>query len=252
MPIRRLNYTARKRIARSDVDVIIRARDTDKPYFDATIRLSEYGFPADARVFIEAYRQTILVRFDFGSVSVPKTPADRSLTDFLTVDDVLFRLKVTAASGRPGMLLGEAEQLRPREPNEEPQYRLPLLPVVPMDLGQEVWRIDFQGGTSLLVNRNLRDWRQTAASNAFRGLVFPAALRQILERVLLIEDYSTTDDPLDWRSRWLQFAAHIPGSGAPPPRDAGEEQVSDWIENAVSAFARRFNLYTLYETETEQ
>jgi hypothetical protein len=252
MPIRRLNYTARKRIARSDVDIVIRGRDTDKPYFDATSRLSEYNFPPDARVFIEAYRQTILVRFDLGTVSLLKTPADRSLKDFLTIEDVLFRLKVTAASGRPGMLLGEAEQLRPREPNEEPQLRLPLLPVVPMDLDQEVWRIDFQGGTSLLMNRNLRDWRQTAASNAFRGLVFPAALRQILERVLVIEEYFTMDDPLDWRSRWLQFAARIPGSGAPPSHGASEEQAFDWIDNAVSAFARKFNLYTLYEAETEQ
>lgn len=252
MPIRRLNYTARQRIARSDVDVVIRDQDSDKPYFDATIRLSEYKFPPDARVIVEAYRQTILMRFDFGSVSVPKVPADRHLNDFLTVDSVLFRLRVTAASGRPGILLGEAEQLRPRLPNEEPHRRLPLLPVVPMDLDQEVWRVDFEGGTTLFINRNLRDWRQTATSNIFRGLAYPAALRQVLERVLLIEKHSSVDDPADWRSRWLQFAARIPGSGVPPPQGASEDQVLDWIDTAVAAFARRFNLHVLYEAEMAQ
>src|SRR4029077_18655632 len=113
---------------RSDAVVSAGVKISQKPYFDATIRLSEYKFPPDARVVVEAYRQTILMRFDFGSVSVPKVPADRHLSDFLTVENVLFRLKVPAASGRPGLLLGEAEQLRPRLPNEEPQRRLPLLP----------------------------------------------------------------------------------------------------------------------------
>jgi hypothetical protein len=252
MPIRRLNYTARQRIARSDVDLVIRGQDTNDPYFDAALRLSEYGFPPDARVVVEAYRQTILMRFDFGSVSVPKVPTDRRLTDFLSVENILFRLKVTAASVRPGVLLGEAEQLQPREPNMEPERRLALLPVVPMDLEQEVWRIDFEGTTTLLVNRNLRDWKQTAASDEFRGLVYPAALRQILERILLIEKYFSTDDPVDWRSRWLQFSARIPGSGGPPPNGASEDQIFDWIDGAVAAFSRRFNLYTLYEAETAQ
>jgi hypothetical protein len=252
MPIRRLNYTARQRIARSDVDLVIRGQEANEPYFDAALRLSEYSFPPDARVVVEAYRQTILMRFDFGSVSVPKVPTDRRLTDFLSVENILFRLKVTAASVRPGVLLGEAEQLQPHEPNEEPQLRLALLPVVPMDLEEEVWRIDFEGGTRLLINRNLRDWRQTAVSKEFRGLVYPAALRQILERILLIEKYFSTDDPVEWRSRWLQFAARIPGSGSPPPQGASEDQIFDWIDDAVAAFARRFSMYAQYEAQTPQ
>jgi hypothetical protein len=252
MPIRRINYTARRRVARADVDITIRSKDGSMPYFDAAMRLSEYQFPADAKVFIEAYRQTTLMRFDFGTVSVPKIPSDRQLSEFQTIEDILFRLKVTAVSGRPGVLLGEAEQIRPREGDEEPQRRLPLLPPVPVELGQEVWKVDFVGGTRLLVNRELHDWRQTVASQVFRSLVYPAAMRQILERILIVDEYFALDDPDEWRSRWLRFASRLPGSGAPPQHGAREDELDDWIDNAVAGFARGFNLRTHYMAETAQ
>jgi len=251
MPIRRFNYTARQRIARADADIVLHGESTDAARFDANLHLSEYEFPPDARVFVEAYRQTSLMRFDFGTVSAPRPPPERVLVDFPTVDEVLFRVKVTAASERAGVLLGEADQLRPRQPEQQPDRRVPLLPVIPANLGDEVWRVDFDGRTSLLVSRDLHDWKQTVGSHTFRALVYPAALRMILERILLIEDYTASDDPQDWRSQWLQFAARIPGSRAlvlPGSPDEYEE----WIENAVGAFARQFQLRTGFIAESAQ
>ena len=215
------------------------ARSTPNASFDAAVDLATYGFPPDAHVFVEAYRQTILMRFDFGTVSAPRAPDNRLLADFPSAEEVLFRVRVTAASGRPGVLLGEADRLRPREPEQTLDRRIPLLPAVPDDLGEEVWRLDFEGGTTLLINRNLSDWKQTVSSDAFRAVVYPAAMRQILDRILLIEKYAHTDDPEDWRSRWLQFASLIQGSG-PIPKSRDDDD--DWIENAVAAFARRFRL----------
>jgi hypothetical protein len=77
-------------------------------------------------------------------------------------------------------------------------------------------------------------------------------MRQILERVLIVEGYFTIDDPIEWRSRWLQFASRLPGSGVPPSQGAKEDEIDDWIDNAVAAFARKFNLRTLYAVETAQ
>jgi hypothetical protein len=214
------------------------------------MNLAEYGFPSDAKIFVEAYRQTVLMRFDCGNVMAPVTPADTHLSEFDSVENVLFRVKLTAVSEKAGMLLGEAEQIQPREPNEEPQPRVPLLPVVPTDIGQEIWKIDYEGGTRLLINRELRDWKQTVASSEFRALVYPAALRQILERVLLVDKCFDVDDPADWRSKWLRFAARVPGSSAPPQKTVGEESLVDWIDDATAAFARQFALRSLYVTET--
>jgi hypothetical protein len=249
VPVRRLNYTSRRRIARSDVDVILRGGSTDRPSFDAALSLAAYKFPPDARVFIEAYRQTILMRFDYGTVSAPKVPDDRTLVDFPSAEEVLFRVRVTAASDRPGVLLGEADRLRFHEPEQKPDRRLPLLPAMPDDLGEEVWRVDFEGGTTLLVSRHLPDWKQTVSSDAFRAAVYPAAMRQVLERILFVEKYLETEDTADWRSRWLQFASRIPGSRAVP---SARDDHDEWIENAVAAFARHFQLRTRFVADMAQ
>ena len=250
MPVRRLNYTARQRIAHQDADIVLRGAGNNVR-FDAHLQLPGYHFPPDARVFVEAYRQTILMRFDFGTVSAPTPPEERELTDFPSADEVLFRVKVTAASVRPGVLLGEADQLRPRQSEQKPDRRVPLLPVIPGDLGDEIWRVEFEGRTSLVVNKALHDWKQTVGSNVFRALVFPAAMRQILERILLVEEYRETDDPQSWQSQWLQSAAQIPGSRALPVRGTTEDY-DDWIENAVSAFARHFQTKAGFTAELGQ
>lgn len=247
MPVRRLNFTSRQRIAQTDAGVVLRTAADGTTYFDAVLDLASYGFPGDARVFVEAYRQTVLMRFDFGTASLLKPPADRSLADFANAEEVLFRVRTTAASGNPGVLLGEADRIRPRKPDEQPDRRLPLLPPVPDDIGEEVWRVDFEGGTTLLVSRDLPNWKQTVSSDAFRALVYPAAMRQILERLLHVEKYTATDDPSDWRSRWLTFATRIPGSG-PVPRAV--DDYDDWTENAVAAFARQFTMRTRYAADT--
>lgn len=250
MPVRRLNYTARQRIAREDADIVLRGEGAEAQ-FDARLRLADYHFPPDARVFVEAYRQTMLMRFDFGTVSAPAPPQVRTLTEFPSADQVLFRVKVTAASVRPGVLLGEADQLRPREPEQKPDRRLPLLPVVPDDLGDEVWRVDFGDRTNLVVSKHLHDWKQTVASDVFRALVYPAAMRQILERILHVERYTETDDPHSWQSQWLQFAVQIPGSGALPARGTADDY-DEWIENAVEAFARQYRMRERFTAELAQ
>lgn len=245
MTVRRLNFTDRETISRNDVDILIRKESTGAAYFDANLRLSDYGFPPDARVFIEAYRQTTLSRFDFGSVSVPRVPEDRLLRDFESTEQILFRVRVTAVSGNPGMLLGELDQIRPREPGDEKDPRIPLLPPVPADLDEEVWRVEYEGDTYLKVSRHLPDWKQTVMSAEFRALVYPSAMRQILDRILFREQITSTDDYHDWRCRWLKLASELPGSRSVPK---ATEDYDDWIEEAVAAFARQMRLRSAFQS----
>jgi hypothetical protein len=249
MPIRRLNYTARRRIRRADAAITLRTCPDGSFGFDADLRLAAYQFPADARVIVEAYRQTYLMRFDFGTVSVPVAPAERTLSEFESEAEVLFRVRVTAASGRSGILLGEVDRLRPVAAGEEPDKRMPLLPPVPGDIGEEVWRVEFEGKPILRVNSRLPDWRQTVLSDTFRALVYPEACRQVLQAILLREGYQFVEDFADWRSCWLLFASRIPGAGA-VPKDKGEYE--DWIENAVEAFARQFTMCARFEAELKR
>jgi hypothetical protein len=244
--IRRYNYTGRKAIDRSDANM----RIEDAPLrFHAALALDDYGLPADGKVFVDAYRQTNWMRFDFGTVGAVKAPGDLRLSEFDTREGILFRVRVTATASPEGRLLAEADQISPvhiKETGEE--SREPLLPIKPADLGEEVFRVDFSDRPILLINNQFGDWRALARSPFFVCMALPQALREILTRIFRVEACFDTDDPEDWRARWLRFAAALPGSSEPPQEEEGD-RFDDWVNDAVDAFARmhgmknRFNLY---------
>lgn len=244
MPISRLNYTDRKRISRKDVRVVVHERDGEVPTFDVELRLKEYRLPDDALVFVEAYRQTLWMRFPFGKVGSIVPPSDRRLTEFESTEGILFRVRVTSASGREGMMLAEADRIPVRLAEEVEEDRLPLLPVQPADLGNLIWKVDFSADPVLLVNRSL-DWRALACSPMFRSLVCPAALREVLTRILLQEDYPDLEDRDDWKTRWLHFGGSLPGTGEIPEEEQ-KELFEDWIESVVEAFARQQSLLDIF------
>ncbi len=247
MPVRTLNYTNRQRIRREDARITIR-EEKDGHFFDAALRLADYKLPGDARVFVEAYRQTQYMRFDFGQAGMMRIPDDRRLSDFDSAEGVLFRVKVVTTADPHGLLLAEADQIRPRKSTDEDENRIPLLPVVPDEnLGDEIWRVEFDDQQTLLkVNSVLDDWQALARDPAFLTLVYPSVFRAVLWRVPLQEKHRDTEDPDDWRSRWLRFAAGLPGVGDPPDEN-DEARLDDWIDMAASAFCRRHNIRATYE-----
>jgi hypothetical protein len=176
--IRRYNYTGRKAINRSDANM----RIEDGPLrFHAALALDNYGLLPDAKVFVEAYRQTNWMRFDFGTVGAVKAPGDLRLSEFDTREGILFRVRVTATANPEGRLLAEADQISPvhiKETGEE--TREPLLPIKPADLGEEVFRVDFSDRPILLINNQFGDWRALARSPFFVCMALPQTLREIL------------------------------------------------------------------------
>ncbi len=240
MTIRRLNYTGRKKIRRNDVSISLQDKPNAPATFDADLtKLSEYNLPPDAIVSVEARLQTRWMRFRFGTVGAITPPADRALAEFDSPDGILFSVKVTATSGNRGMLLAEADAIPVRFPGEAEERRNPLLPVKSDDIGQEVYRVDFSNDPPmLLVNRAAGEKDTIVRSPLFMSIVYPAALREILNRIILVEESDDPDDDGDsWQSRWLRFATALPGVGPVPPKDEGDRE--QWIDDAVAAFARQ-------------
>jgi hypothetical protein len=248
--IRRFNYTGRKRIRREHVDIVVRELGEGAATFDATVELERYALPPEALVFVEAYRSPLWMRFGFGTVELRQTPDERRLTEFESTEGLLFRVKVTSPNEHRRLLLAEADQIPLRRPEQKPDRRVPLLPVVPEDLGDEVARLDFgpsfEDRPKLFVNRNLGDWPTIAKSPAFAAMVYPQALREILTRVLWIEEYYELEPADDWRAQWLRFATLAPGVGAVPQKGE-QEYFDDWIRSAVETFARHQRLGTVFE-----
>lgn len=246
--IRRYNYTGRKTINRSDANVGI---EENPLRFHAGLSLKNYGLPADAKVFVEAYRQTNWMRFDFGTVGTVAIPGDLRLTDFDTREGILFRVRVTATTNPEGRLLAEADQISPIHVNEDGEKsREPLLPIKPADLGEEVFRVDFADRPILLINNQFGDWRALARSPYFVCMALPQALREILTHILRIEEYfeHEDDDPGNWRARWLRFAATLPGSSEPPDEE-DKDTSEDWINEAVAAFARMHGMKARFNAQ---
>lgn len=246
---RRFNYTNRKRITRDHAIVTLR-EDEQGLYFDVDLNLSSYGLDSQAHVFVEAYRRTDWMRFPYGRVGLLAAPPldQRRLTQFDVPDGIQFRVKVTADGTARGQLLAEADGLRPRRPDQEPDNAIPLIDVCPDDLGAEIWRVDVDGNhvPRLLINRNIPGWRELVRELNFRALVTPAVMRQVLTYALIIdEENCDPDDPDDSLGRWIRFASSLPGVGDPPDDVSGDDitAVHEWINSAVESFSRRSGLF---------
>ena len=238
--IRRLNYTGRIKIHRTDLKLATREAGGVLS-FDANLHLTDYELPAEALVFVEAYYRTTWMRFPFGTVANLQPPENRSLSEFDSADGILFRVKVTQAQDEH-ILLAAADRIPLANPDADSD-RESILPVHPAELGDELWQVDMQDEPRLLVNKSATsDWRQLAQSPLFVSLVYPAVLRQILTQILA-EGYRDTDDETEWRSKWLLFATLLPGVDPEiPNKDDGEEAALRWAGDAVAGFARKLAL----------
>ena len=244
--IRRFNFTGRRRIEQERAGFeVTEATDGGPSTFNATLNFDGMGLPDDAPVTIEAYRGRMAMRFPWGEVGALAPPPDRRLVS--VPDNPSFRVKVVASDGS-GLLLAMANRIRPRRE----ERRGALLWLKPSDaLGKEVWRLEFgDGNPTLLLNSNVPGIEAAVQNDgAFRGLVFPEAMRAALVRALIVDDADLEDDEGDW-SEWLRFAR----SFLDEPLLSGEDGDVDraarmaWIDAAVAAFAQKqFRASDAYE-----
>lgn len=255
---RRLNYTNRQRVLREHIDIRIVDREL-RLAFEADLDLGHYAFEKFSprpRVYVEAYRggTASWKRFDFGRVGEVAAPEDTFLEDFRVADGVLFRVRISATMPDGAVrLVGEADAIHPRRAGEEKSPVQPIIQHLAVDdIGDELWRVDFSGELPLLkINDRLAGGvDQFLLDPKFRSIFAPAVVRQVLGRILLVEQFEgDEEDEGDWRQRWLRFGELMAGKGAPDAL-VDEERIAaidQWIDFAVEGFARRAELDALFE-----
>lgn len=245
MTIRRINYTERYRIEKSHIHVTLDDPQARPARIKVAADLPD-GLPLDAKVFVEAYHRTTRMRFDFGTVASTGFPGGfAELSEFDDPESVQFAVKVTGCGGdQEGMLLADRDGigLDAKDANED---RESILPTVPSDLGEEFWRIEFfSKGPRLAFSNRLEDWKTFAADPRVRSLVYPAALRLVLTRILVIDDWVDHEDREDWRARWLVFAKSLPGVPELPESSNIQDRVA-WIDDVLTAFNTRAKFVTI-------
>jgi len=229
--MKRFNYTGRKKIFRDDIKVRLQGDFHEKPIVDVAINLADYGFPQYGRVFLEPQRKTRFMRICLGEVVNSVRHDSIELTEFDDAENLDFRVKVVDED--QGLLLGIAENIKPYNKDDKlDENQQSILPVSSVDLSSYgvLWRISWSDQKAVLeIERELGSRDQVVRSLMFRAFIWPAAMRQILVRVLSDDWDQELSDPQELATRWLLFARQI-GAGTPSPNDEGHE---DWIDNAV-------------------
>lgn len=237
MTTRRLNYTGTRRIRQADVEVMI-DKSENGLVFDASYTLSSYALPETAEVVFEAYVEWTLMRFSFGTIGMRHTPETLELSDFDEAEGLRFRLKVLGTGDQTGLILAEADKIRPSDLTQKEAARS-FIAVRPADLGAVVWRLTFDQAQPVLhVNDRLGDWKSFLRRPAIRSLLLPEVVRQVLREA--VDNEAELEDSDAWQHHALKLASR--SSGSPPPGD-DDEEMERWIDEVVRKFAQRFRLW---------
>ena len=242
---RHFNYTGRTRITRDQATINILDEQVDgRPVFVLHLRLRrDSAYPDNALIRVEANRSNVVQRWDYGTYGnrIEPTLHERRLTE---VESSSF-FRVFVVEPESGKLLGLADKIRPIQPADS---LVPLLEDDGTKLGREIWRVEFEGdeGPVLLVNNNVPNIGDiTRSDKAFRSLVMPQVLRQVLRQIVFVNEDKPDDDEGGWSADWFNF---VDGLGVTrPDLNWGEiesdpaqvEQAQEWIDEAVMAFAEK-------------
>lgn len=235
----RLNYTNRQTIESADVHITLEKKGMHDS-FAARIDFENYKFPSSARVFIEAYINNHLVRFDFGTVGEFGPQVSTDLSDFGDeVESILYRVKVVAADEKRTILGLPSRGVGIRAENAYGGASDCILPLgkLPKESGL-VWAMDYEKGyPRLCINPELDP--SVHKSDAFIALVYPTALRSVLEYTFLLHH---DGQGCNWADDWKRFATENLGEDFPALSGKHEydeedlEAINDWIDDVVESF----------------
>jgi hypothetical protein len=243
---RTINSTGRKRISHERINIrLTDAKPGTAPSFSMTlIDLSDLKLNPDARIFVEAYVASSMMRFSFGSVSLFEPPTDTTLTEIDAGSRPLFRIKIVEASAEGGRILAAANEISPRGPGDE-DGRKPLLPLRQTDLGQALWtlQVSRDSGPEILVNNRVPGLSDKIVSDPLmQGLVLPAAIAQVFEHLF------DPDEDAEWQEDWRTFASGL--EGEPIDWEKDRQESDEEIEVLAQRLARAFCERNLYVTRT--
>ena len=234
---RKLNFTNRRKIEQSEVQITLQEKNGAPPTFSASFDFKSQLAP-NARLFVEAYCNDTTQRFDYGRVSAPMPPENLTLNEINLGGNILFRVKVIDDAHSRALLIASAEKIQPVE-SDDKSRRGSLMTIKSVDLGQRTWAVDFSDDeiVVLLVNKRIPEAISRINSDpVFNGLIIPQVMREVLLNLVWENEDLESED--GWKSRWKEFIQ----SFAPDdiPTDGDTVEILSWVDDTVSEFCERF------------
>lgn len=248
--IKRCNYTGRKKIPHKCIRIRV---DRYSKTFEASWNLDGIDISASGEVYIEAFASGSLdvQRFAYGTVGIPEPGATDRLINGLNLDAIAFNFKVVDNSERNGCLLGISSNIKPigdDDDGEDEARQQSILPINPKDLGRQVWLLNFSNNRPWLeVNNKIPEIMTiTREDRRFFSLVYPSVIRQIFNRILLIDEWTDVEGPEDdWRVQWLKWGIYWhPEKERPQDGDPKfcREGWMSWIEDVADSFCNQHDV----------
>jgi len=242
---RRINSTGRKRIGRECIEICMLETDAGEPLkAKINLRLEKQGFPASARVAVEAYHRSSGMRFDCGTIKALEIPDVLVLDKVDKSGSILFRLKVVDGDLEPGKLLGSAERLKPKSEDSN-ENRRSIFPILYRDLRHDVWKVEIEQGSRpmMIVNKRIPGFsHKLLESPMMQGLLLPAALRVVLNELVRLSETGENEDEPGWKEEWLEYCRTELGSEDDPRNFSDENAKADWIDDVVMRFCENLSL----------
>jgi hypothetical protein len=258
------NYTGRKTLshrgASPEVGFTLYADEQkDKYEFSALIDLSgRKELPSQAAVILEVQYRTQYERYDWGTVSSHKDIAYRQPITSIRTDAAEFTIKIVDEHGK---ILAQAKRISPQviyehvndngsveQTADQQSESSSLLAIKAIDMSQ-LWRVELRMDRRplLQVNKKYRIKELLHDSAALRAAIFPAALREIALRYLVMKD--SRDDK--WAETFLRFAQMYNEQPLPQKYEDNlyEARTQQWIEDFIQAYCARMKITDGIETE---
>ena len=242
----RFNYTGRKKIMRESVSVTLNEQSNGKVAPDININLAKYDLPSGAPVFLEFYSSGFLRRDQYGTCEDPVRRLPSQFSSTTQTSELKVRLKVLDPEPGSHKILALMKGARPEDESQSSApARESLLALRAADLRGQVWRVVPSTGRDehpeLLIDRRLGDYQTLATTDWFQAMVMPAALEHILTDIIVIQEFSSSDEDSIW-SGWLRFALYYsPVKEIPeinPEDDSTRQAAVQWIWDVVQNWAQ--------------
>lgn len=251
---RRLALTGKIKLPAAFVDVHIEEGPPKKVRIEASRLLEdlkERGLRTDSQIVLEAYRGFRFQRFECGTLANPG-PFDHTLDEPLaTCDSISGRLKIVCPE--TARILGEVPRLLLFGTGRSTFPRESLLPVVNENLGNLLFKVDFQDDRpKLCVNRKV-DYQRLLSDVRLLACVLQESVRAILMRLIhecgavegekggIVNLESLAEDE-DWKSDWLRYFKTQLGWSVSEIDVSDPDAVETAVDEAVEAFMRRHGL----------
>lgn len=228
--IKRLNFTGRKRLKKSDIEILQAVDDNGEAAFSAKFQFPD-SFPADGHVVVEAWSGVTLQRFDFGTVGNISSPKDLRLTEVDLSGRVKYRVRIVQGQDGAGELFASIDNIRPLTDLEDQDSLIWIMTSPAMD--EVPWKLDFStedGYPTIMVNRNIPGLTERIRSDQeVQALILPGVLREVLSLCTRMEREAGLSDEAQEIMDFANGLFHRPDA------EDFEDDLA-WIDDVVRIF----------------